>query len=131
MCHVAGRPEQRHLAGQLGEFDAESENLRISRKALLTLPAPSPTSELERPDIPDRPVYPQILTALADAGRPMRARDLCQALDGSGYESSSAPLMCRLLSSCAISRVRPDCCSQVPKSMRPGWVLRRGSGSES
>ncbi|CAM5355005.1 hypothetical protein [Streptomyces hirsutus] len=68
------------LTRQLGEFDAESENLRITRKTLLTLPAPSPTSEPERPDIPDHPAYPQILTALADAGRPMRARDLCQAL---------------------------------------------------
>ncbi|MFE9444904.1 hypothetical protein ACFYO2_39410, partial [Streptomyces sp. NPDC006602] len=31
--------------------------------------------------IPEHPAYQQILTALADAGRPMRARDLCQALD--------------------------------------------------
>ncbi|MEU8983431.1 hypothetical protein [Streptomyces sp. NPDC048309] len=35
----------------------------------------------DRPDIPDHPAYQQILTALADAGRPIRARDLCQALD--------------------------------------------------
>ncbi|CAM5599325.1 hypothetical protein SHIRM173S_09290 [Streptomyces hirsutus] len=47
---------------------------RHSRRALTHLRA-------ERPDIPDHPAYLQILTALADAGRPMRARDLCQALD--------------------------------------------------
>ncbi|WP_225102585.1 hypothetical protein [Streptomyces sp. CoH27] len=35
----------------------------------------------DRPDIPDHPAYQQILTALADEGRPMRARDLSQALD--------------------------------------------------
>lgn len=69
------------LAQQLGEMDAETENLRITRKTLLALPMPSPAAEPEAPDIPDHPAYQQILTALADAGRPMRARDLCQALD--------------------------------------------------
>ncbi|MCX4648052.1 hypothetical protein [Streptomyces sp. NBC_01446] len=69
------------LTRQLGEIDAESENLRITRKTLLTLPLPSPATEPEGPDIPDHPAYQQILTALADTGRPMRARDLCQALD--------------------------------------------------
>ncbi|MFH8656096.1 hypothetical protein [Streptomyces afghaniensis] len=54
--------------------------LRITRKTLLTLPLPSPATGPDRPDIPDHPAYQQILTALADAGRPMRARDLCQAL---------------------------------------------------
>lgn len=42
---------------------------------------PSPAAEPERPGIPDHPAYQQILTALTDAGRPMPARDLCQALD--------------------------------------------------
>jgi hypothetical protein len=69
------------LTRQLGEIDAESENLRITRKTLLTLPLPSPATEPEGPGIPDHPAYQQILTALADTGRPMRARDLCQALD--------------------------------------------------
>ncbi|WP_200259767.1 hypothetical protein [Streptomyces sp. HSG2] len=66
---------------RLGEIDAESENLRITRKTLLALPLPTPATEPDRPDIPDHPAYQQILTALADEGRPMRARDLCQALD--------------------------------------------------
>ena len=69
------------LTRQLGEIDAESENLRITRKTLLTLPMPSPAAEPERPGIPDHPASQQILTTLTDAGRPMRARDLCQALD--------------------------------------------------
>ncbi|MCX5174288.1 hypothetical protein [Streptomyces virginiae] len=69
------------LTALLGEIDAESENLRITRKILLTLPVPSHATEPEHPDNPDHPAYQQILTALTDAGRPMRARDLCQALD--------------------------------------------------
>jgi hypothetical protein len=69
------------LTRQLGELDAESENLRITHKTLLTLPLPSPATEPDRPDVPGHPAYRQILTALTDAGRPMRARDLCQALD--------------------------------------------------
>jgi hypothetical protein len=76
---LRGRIEE--LTAQLGEIDAESENLRITRKTLLALPLPSPDGEPERPDIPDHPAYQQILTALTDADRPMRARDLCQALD--------------------------------------------------
>jgi hypothetical protein len=31
--------------------------------------------------LPGHPGYQQILAVFADAGRPMRARDLCQALD--------------------------------------------------
>jgi hypothetical protein len=69
------------LTRQLGELDAESENLRITRKTLLTLPLPSPATGPDHPGIPDHPAYQQTLTALADTGRPMRARDLCQALD--------------------------------------------------
>jgi hypothetical protein len=32
-------------------------------------------------DVPDHPAYQQILTTFADTGKPLRARDLCQALD--------------------------------------------------
>uniref|UniRef100_A0AAU1HXL0 MarR family transcriptional regulator n=1 Tax=Streptomyces sp. NBC_00180 TaxID=2903632 RepID=A0AAU1HXL0_9ACTN len=45
------------------------------------MPCPHPATGPDRPDIPDHPVYQQILTALAVAGRPMRARDPCRALD--------------------------------------------------
>lgn len=69
------------LTAHLGELDAESENLRITRKTLLAIPRPDPVEETPRPDVPDHPAYQQILTALADTGRPMQARDLCEALD--------------------------------------------------
>ncbi|MFE0062584.1 hypothetical protein [Streptomyces sp. NPDC059003] len=42
-------------------------------------PLHPPTND--HPDVPDHPAYQQILAAFADAGQPMRARDLCQALD--------------------------------------------------
>ncbi|MEU2145988.1 MULTISPECIES: hypothetical protein [Streptomyces] len=69
------------LTARLAELDAESENLRITRKTLLDIPAPAPADEPAPPDVPDHPAYQQILTAFADAGKPLRARDLCQALD--------------------------------------------------
>ncbi|MFJ1611153.1 hypothetical protein ACIOHS_49030 [Streptomyces sp. NPDC088253] len=84
------------LTRQLGELDAESENLRITRKTLLTLPLPSPDTGADRPDIPDHPAYQQILTALADAGMPMRARDLCQALDLPILPKNTEGIRCKL-----------------------------------
>lgn len=50
------------LTAQLGEIDTESENLRITRKTLLALPALLPAIEPERPDVPDHPAYQQILS---------------------------------------------------------------------
>ncbi|GHC65691.1 hypothetical protein RFN57_31065 [Streptomyces violaceochromogenes] len=55
--------------------------MRITRKTLLDIPAPGPADEPARPDVPDHPAYHQILTAFAATGKPLRARDLCQALD--------------------------------------------------
>ncbi|MFI6690023.1 hypothetical protein [Streptomyces sp. NPDC050485] len=69
------------LTGRLGELDAESENLRITRKTLLAIPAPAPADEPPVPDVPDHPAYQQLLAVFADTATPLRARDLCQALD--------------------------------------------------
>jgi hypothetical protein len=84
------------LTRQLSELDSESENLRITRKTLLTLPLPSPAPGPDHPEIPDHPAYQQILTALADAGRPMRARDLCQALDLPILPKNTEGIRCKL-----------------------------------
>jgi hypothetical protein len=75
------RSRVEELTARLGELDAENENLRITRKTLLAIPAPVANDETPCPDVPDHPAYQQILTALTDADRPMRARDLCEALD--------------------------------------------------
>jgi cell division septum initiation protein DivIVA len=70
------------LAARLRELDEAIDHLRITRKTLLSLAA-EPASEPAQPPpvLPGHPLYQQILTIFADAGRPMRARDLCQALD--------------------------------------------------
>jgi hypothetical protein len=74
------------LTARLGEVSQEISDLQVTRKTLLSLaghddgrsaaepaePAPAP---------PDHPAYQQILTAFADLQRPLRARDLCVALD--------------------------------------------------
>ncbi|MCZ4103815.1 hypothetical protein C8250_042640 [Streptomyces sp. So13.3] len=69
------------LTARLGELDAETENLRITRKTLLNIPAPEPADDPPRPEAPDHPAYQQILAVFTDTGHPMRARDLCEALD--------------------------------------------------
>ncbi|MET7353788.1 hypothetical protein [Streptomyces mirabilis] len=63
---------------------------------LLTLPLPSPSTGPDRPDIPDHPAYQQILTALTDAGRPIRARDLCQTLDLPILPKNTEGIRCKL-----------------------------------
>ncbi|MEU9748727.1 hypothetical protein [Streptomyces niveus] len=42
---------------------------------------PAPVDEPPRTEVPEHPAYQQILAALADAGAPLRARDICEALD--------------------------------------------------
>ncbi|MEU9136943.1 hypothetical protein AB0D33_13410 [Streptomyces sp. NPDC048404] len=69
------------LTTRLHGLDAEIENLRTTRKTLLALPEPPATEAPVPPEVPEHPAYQQILTIFTDTGRPMRARDLCQALD--------------------------------------------------
>lgn len=70
------------LTARLGELDEAIDHLRITRKTLHSLadendaePATPP------PALFGHPAYQQILTVFADLDRPLRARDLCQALD--------------------------------------------------
>jgi hypothetical protein len=70
------------LTGQVSELEAEFADLATTRKVLLALEnieTASPTK------LPANPVYQHILTAITDADRPVRAKDLCQALDA-GFE---------------------------------------------
>jgi hypothetical protein len=71
------------LAGRLRELDAELADLQVARKVILALG----DDELPGPSLPDNPVYQHILTALNDGTAPMRAKDLCHALD-LGFEPS-------------------------------------------
>jgi hypothetical protein len=70
------------LAARLRELDEAIDHLQITRKTQLSL-AGEPAAEPAEPPpaLPGHPAYQQILAVFAEAGRPMRARDLCQALD--------------------------------------------------
>jgi hypothetical protein len=70
------------LTARLTDLDQQLEHVRITRKTLTELPEPAPPGTPHRTqDPPEHPVYEQILTALAAAGRPMRAREVCDAID--------------------------------------------------
>jgi len=74
------------LTARLGEVSQEISDLQVTRKTRLSLagqddgqPAAEPAGP--SPALPGHPAYQQILTAFADLQRPLRARDLCLALD--------------------------------------------------
>ncbi|HEX6524818.1 MAG TPA: hypothetical protein VF070_33165 [Streptosporangiaceae bacterium] len=74
------------LTARLRELGEAISDLQVTRKTLISLaghdngpPAAEPAGP--PPALPDHPAYQQILTAFADLRRPLRARDLCVALD--------------------------------------------------
>lgn len=74
------RVQIEQITREAAELEAELADLAVTRKVLLTLEI----DQVEipgQPALPDNPAYQHILTALADADRPMRAKDLCHALD--------------------------------------------------
>jgi hypothetical protein len=64
------------LTACLREREQELDDLATARKVIVEL-----ADEDCGPTLPDNPAYQQILAALTDATRPLRARDLCQTLD--------------------------------------------------
>jgi hypothetical protein len=74
------------LTARLREVNEAISDLQVTRKTLISLagqddgqPATEPAGP--SPVLPDHPAYQQILTVFADLRRPLRARDLCLALD--------------------------------------------------
>jgi len=74
------------LTAKVRELDEAVSDLRVTRKTLISLaghddgpPGAGPAGL--SPALPDHPAYQQILDAFADLRRPLRARDLCVALD--------------------------------------------------
>jgi hypothetical protein len=73
------------LTARLREVSEAVSDLQVTRKTLISLAgedtqlAAEPAEPL--PVLPDHPACQQILTAFADLQRPLRARDLCLALD--------------------------------------------------
>ncbi|MES4906096.1 MULTISPECIES: hypothetical protein [unclassified Streptomyces] len=79
---------ERQLAEQIGELAARLREAQAEREALATtaktVRAVAPGLDLERPPppaLPDGAAYQQIMDVFEHERRPLRARDLCFALD--------------------------------------------------
>jgi hypothetical protein len=88
LTREAGQAQARidELTARLRELDQEISHLQITRKTLISLAGHDDSQAAaepagQSPVLPDHPAYQQILTAFADLHRPLRARDLCVALD--------------------------------------------------
>ena len=56
--------------------------MRITRKTLLELPEPGrPIPSATGSELSDKAAYQEILAVFADAGGPLRARGVCEAMD--------------------------------------------------
>jgi hypothetical protein len=73
------------LTARLRELSEAISDLQITRKTLISLAGHDDPAAAEpaqpSPALPDHPACQQILTAFAGLRRPLRARDLCMALD--------------------------------------------------
>jgi hypothetical protein len=87
LAREAGQTQARidELTARLRELNEAISDLQVTRKTLISLagqddePAAEPAGP--PPALPDHPAYQQILDAFASLRRPLRARDLCVALD--------------------------------------------------
>ncbi len=70
------------LTALLAGLAQEADHVAITRKTLMDLPdelPPAPTAPT--PPLPDGPAYQQIMAVFTDADAPLRARDVCEAMD--------------------------------------------------
>jgi hypothetical protein len=74
------REQIAQLTAQLDELGRAAEEIRITRKTLLELPDPAPPPP-PAPKLPEHPAYQQIMAVLAAADAPLRARQVCEAMD--------------------------------------------------
>jgi len=88
LTREAGQAQARicELTARLRELEEAISDLQITRKTLISLAGQDDDRAAAEPAgpstaLPDHPAYQQILTAFADLRRPLRARDLCVALD--------------------------------------------------
>lgn len=68
------------LQGRLREAETHLEHLAITRKTVTALADRIP-AQTTAPDLPEHPDYPRILAVFNEATGPLRARDICEALD--------------------------------------------------
>ncbi|TRO68572.1 hypothetical protein [Streptomyces sp. IB201691-2A2] len=71
------REQVAQLTAQLDEPGRAAEEVRLTRKTLLGLPDPGPPA----PPAPKLPAYQQIMAVFTAAGHPLRARQMCEAMD--------------------------------------------------
>ncbi|WP_019071926.1 hypothetical protein [Streptomyces hokutonensis] len=74
------REQITQLTAHLDELDRAAEEVRITRKTLLELPDPRPPAP-PAPKLPDHPAYQQIMAVFTAASHPLRARQVCEAMD--------------------------------------------------
>lgn len=72
------RTQITELQTRLREAETHLEHLAISRKTVTALADRIPAVP---PDLPEHPDYPRILGVFDDVAGPLRARDVCEALD--------------------------------------------------
>ncbi|GLP67184.1 hypothetical protein TUSST3_38060 [Streptomyces sp. TUS-ST3] len=76
----ATREQIAQLTARLDELGRAAEEVRITRKTLPALPDPQPPAP-PAPQLPDHPAYQQIMAVFAAADTPLRARQVCEAMD--------------------------------------------------
>ncbi|MGC4987010.1 hypothetical protein ACLQ18_41520 [Streptomyces sp. DT193] len=74
------REQIAQLTARLDELGRTAEDVRITRKTLLELPDPQPPAP-PAPKLPDHPAYQQIMAVFTAADHPLRARQVCEAMD--------------------------------------------------
>ncbi|WP_282793107.1 hypothetical protein [Streptomyces sp. CC224B] len=68
------------LRARLWEAETHLEHLTITRKTVTALADRVP-AQTASPGLPEHPDYPRILAVFNEAAGPLRARDVCKALD--------------------------------------------------
>lgn len=74
------RTQITELQARLREADTHLEHLAITRKTVTALGEQLPVHPVS-PDLPEHPDYPRILAVFNESTGPLRARDVCEALD--------------------------------------------------
>jgi|HubBroStandDraft_3_1064219.scaffolds.fasta_scaffold41408_2 chromosome segregation ATPase len=109
---------------RLRELSEAISDLQVTRKTLISLAGHDDDQRATEPAVPspalpDHPAYQQILDAFADLRRPLRARDLCVALDlpiaAKNTENIRSKLE-RLASRKILIETEPDCSSSHAQS---------------
>ncbi|WP_225446692.1 hypothetical protein [Streptacidiphilus sp. PB12-B1b] len=83
---IAAQAEAAHeqitqLTALLDGLAQAADHIAITRKTLLNLPDEVPPATTPTVVVPEGPAYQQILAVFADTDAPLRARNVCEAMD--------------------------------------------------